>query len=50
MIKYLLGNDCVLEVLDVAVPDCLVITTEVEGAAVRHSQAGHLASLVKSLR
>ena len=49
MIKYLLGNDCVLEVVDVAVLDIVVISSQVKGAAVGHSKPGHLASLVTGI-
>lgn len=34
-----------MEIMDVAVPDIVVKSSEVERAAVRHSQAGHLATL-----
>ena len=37
-IEYnILGNDCVLEIMDVAVPVIVVKSSEVERAAVRHS-------------
>ena len=34
-----------MEIMDVAVPDVVVESSEVERAAVRHSEAGHLATL-----
>ena len=36
-IKILLRKYCVLKVMDVAVPDIIVKSSEVERAAVRHS-------------
>ena len=48
MLKHLLGNDCVLEVVDVAILDIVVISSEMERAAVGHRKPGHLASLVTS--
>ena len=49
MLKHLLRNDCVLEVVNVAILDIVVISSEMEGAAVGHRKPGHLASLVTSV-